>query len=123
MPWLDYTTFFAYSICHNSLLGLHGQIPGNIREKVGAKVFENAVRLADKQMVFIRRPAETKRPTKRLLPEKSSNLFSGFKIEDHLHGMETFEPLVFYGIFDHFDDGHRMKVLYFRFVSAAMFLL
>ena len=24
IPWLDYTTFFAYPICHNLLLGLHG---------------------------------------------------------------------------------------------------
>jgi hypothetical protein len=74
-------------------------------------------------MMFLRRPAETKRPTKRILPDKSSNLFSGFKIEDHLHAMETFEPLVFYSVFDAFDNGHQMKVLYFRFVSAAMFLL
>jgi hypothetical protein len=123
MPWLDYTTYFAYPICHNLLLGLHGQILGNIRDKVGAKIFENAVRASDKLMMFLRRPAENKRPTKRILPEKSSNLFSGFKIEDHLHGMETFEPLVFYGMFDDFGNGHQLKVLYFRFVSAAMFLL
>ncbi len=37
--------------------------------------------------------------------------------------METFEPLIFYDIFDDFDNGHRLKVLYFRYVSAAMFLL
>jgi len=23
MPWLDYSTYFAYRICHNLLLGLH----------------------------------------------------------------------------------------------------
>ncbi len=120
VAWLHH--LFTYPICHNLLLGLHGQfLVTYIRVKVGEKVFENAVRLADKQMVIIRRPAETKRPTKRFLPKKSSNIFSGFKIEDHLHEMETFEPLVFYGIFDHFDDGYHMKVLYFRFLSAAMF--
>ncbi len=123
MPWLDYATYFAYLICHRLLLGLHAKIPGNIRDKVGAKIFENAVRLSDKQKSFLRRPSETKRPTKRLLPEKSSNLFSGFKIEDHLHGMETFEPLIFYGIFGNFKNGYLLKVLYFRFVSAGMFLL
>lgn len=123
MPWLDYSTYFAYPICHNLLLGLHSQIPGNIRDKVGAKIFEKVVRETDKQLMYVRRPSETKRPTKRLLPEKSSNLFSGFKIEDHLHGMETFEPLIFYGIFENFQNGRLLKVLYFRFVSAAMFLL
>jgi len=123
MPWLDYTTYFAYPICHNLLLGLHGQIPGNIRDKVGDKIFEKAVREAEEKFKFMRRPAETKRPIKRLLPEHSSNLFSGYKIEDHMHGMETFEPLFFYDIFDGFENGHRLKVLYFRFVSAAMFLL
>ena len=37
--------------------------------------------------------------------------------------METFEPLIFYGIFGNFDNGRLLKVLNFRFVSAAMFLL
>ena len=123
LPWLDYTTFFAFPICHNLLLGLHGQIPGNIRDVVGERIFDSAVRVSDKNLAFVRRPTEIKRPTKRFLPAGSSNLFSGFKIEDHLHGMETFEPLVFYDIFDKFPNGVRLKVLYFRFVSAAMYLL
>ena len=38
--------------------------------------------------------------------------------------METFEPLIFYDIFDSIGlDGYKFKTLYFRFVSAAMFLL
>ena len=24
IPWLDYTTFYAFPICHNLLFGLHG---------------------------------------------------------------------------------------------------
>jgi len=40
-----------------------------------------------------------------------------------MHGMETFKPLIFYEIFGNFDNGRLLKVLYFRFVSAAMFLL
>jgi hypothetical protein len=62
MPWLEYPTNFAYPICHNLLLGLHSQIPGNIRDKVGAKIFENAVRHIDKQLMYVRRPSRTKRP-------------------------------------------------------------
>jgi len=81
------------------------------------------VRESHKQTLFLRQLAETKCPTKRRLPEKISNLFSGFKIEDHLHGMETFDPLVFYGIFENCDNGRRLKALYFSFVIAAMFLL
>jgi hypothetical protein len=108
IPWLDYTTLFAYPICHNLLLGLHGQIPGNIRDAVGDKIFDSAVRVADKKLELVRRPSELKRPTKRFLPAGSSNLFSGFKIEDHLHGMETFEPLIFYDIFDKFQNGGRL---------------
>jgi hypothetical protein len=102
IPWLYYTTFFALPICHNLLLGLHGQIPGSIRDVVGEPIFDYAVRASDKMLEFVRRPTEIKRPTKRLLPVGSFNLFSGFKIEDHLHGMETFEPLIFYDIFDKF---------------------
>ena len=38
--------------------------------------------------------------------------------------METFEPMVFYQIFDNIGpDGLKYKLSYFRFVSAAMFLL
>ena len=38
--------------------------------------------------------------------------------------MDTFEPLIFYDIFVKIGlDGHKIKILYFRFVSAAMFLL
>ena len=38
--------------------------------------------------------------------------------------METFEPLVFYDIFSAIGpDGDKFKHLYFRFVSAAMFLV
>ena len=37
--------------------------------------------------------------------------------------METFEPLIFYGIFEKVKNGRMLKVLYFRPLSAAMFLL
>jgi hypothetical protein len=35
----------------------------------------------------------------------------------------TFEPLIFYGIFEKIQNGRLLKVLYFRLLSAAMFLL
>ena len=80
--------------------------------------------MADEWLLDGRRPSELKRPVKRILPAGSNNLFSGYKIEDHLHMMETFEPLVFYDVFNNLGpDGLKFKVLYFRFVSAAMFLL
>jgi hypothetical protein len=72
---------------------------------------------------LVRRLSKIKRPTKRLLLAGSSNPFSGFKIEDHLHRMETFEPLIFYDVFEKFQNGNRINVLYFRFVSADMYLL
>jgi hypothetical protein len=106
------------------LLGLKQQLPFNIREKVDEKNFNAAVRTADEWLVHVRRPCELKQPVKRFLPAGSNNLFSGYKIVDHLHMMETFEPLVFYGIFQMLGpDRSKMKHLYFRFVSAAMFLL
>jgi hypothetical protein len=38
--------------------------------------------------------------------------------------METFEPLVFYKLFESIGpDGPMLKHMYFRFVSSAMFLL
>jgi hypothetical protein len=124
LTYADYTTFFGYPICHNMLLGLKQQLPLNIRDKVGEKIFNAAVRAADDWLMHVRRPCELKRPVKRFLPLGSNNLFSGYKIEDHLHMMESFEPLVFYSIFQRIGpDGRKMKHLYFRFVSAAMFLL
>jgi hypothetical protein len=86
-------------------------------------MFDSAVRASAKMLKFARRPTEIKRPKKRLLPAGSSNLLSEFKIGGHLHGMENFEPLKFYEIFDKIQNRNRLKVLYFRFVSAAMYLL
>jgi hypothetical protein len=106
------------------LLGLKQQIPSNIRDKVGEKVFNAAMRKADELLEHVRRPTELKRPVKRIMPAGSNNLFSGYKIEDHLHMMETFEPMVLYKTFDLIGpEGPKLKHLYFRFVSAAMFLL
>ena len=52
----------------------------------------------DKVLLRIRRPSELKRPTKRWLPKSgnTNNLLSGHKAEDHIHSMETFEPITFY---------------------------
>ena len=83
LNYVDYSTFFGYPICHNMLQGLKQQLPINIRDKVGEKVFNAAVRAADECLLDVRRPCELKRPVKRILPERSNNLFSGYKIEDH----------------------------------------
>ena len=124
LTYSDYSTFFGYPICHTLLLGLKQQFPSNIRDKVGGEIFNAAVREADLWLIDVRSSFELKRPVKRILPASSNNLFSGYKIEDHLHMMETFEPMVFYQIFDNIGpDGLKYKIFYFRFVSAAMFLL
>jgi hypothetical protein len=106
------------------LLGLKHQLPIYIRDKVGENFFNAVVRTADEWLAHVRRPCELKRPVKRILHASSNNLFSGYKIEDHLHLMETFEPPIFYDNFKNIGpDGPKFKHLYFRFVSAAMFLL
>jgi hypothetical protein len=74
--YTDYSTFFGYPICHNLLLGLKQQIPNNIRDKVGVKVFNDAVKTVDECLADVRRPYELKRPVKRILPQSSNNLFS-----------------------------------------------
>ncbi len=81
------------------LLGLKHQFSSNIREKVGEKTFNATVRTADEYLLDVRRPFELKRPVKRILLAGSNNIFSGYKIEDNLHMMETFEPMVFYVFF------------------------
>ena len=93
------------------------------------------VQLMDKVLLRIRRPSELKRPTKRWLPKSgnTNNLLSGHKAEDHIHSMETFEPITFYkawkasrprwvaaGVSIELVDS--LYHLYFRFVSCAMFL-
>jgi len=106
------------------LLGLKQQFASNIRDKVGEKTFNAAVMTADEYLLDVRRPFELKRPAKRILPAGSNNIFSGYKIEDHVHMMETFEPMVFYVIFQKSGPNVlKFKMLYFRFESATMFLL
>jgi hypothetical protein len=82
------------------LLGLKQQFPTNIRDNVGGEIFTAAVREVDLRLIDVRIPFELKRPIKRILPGGSNSLFSGYKIEDHLHMMETFEPTMYYHIFD-----------------------
>jgi hypothetical protein len=115
LKYTDYSTFFGYPICHNMLQCLKQQPPLNMRDKVGEKIFNAALRTADEWLLHVRRPCELKRPVKQILPAGSNNPFSGYKIENHLHVKETFEPLIFYDIFDNIGpDGYKFKTLYFR---------
>ncbi len=115
--------FWGYPICHNLLLGFKQQFTSNIRDKVGEEISNVVVREADLWLIDVRRPFEIKRHVKRILPAGSNNLFSGYKIEDRLHIMEIFEPMVFYHIFYNIGPDGLHKQGFFRFVSASMFLL
>ncbi len=75
IPWINYTTSFDFLICQNFLLGLHGQIPGSIRDVVAEKFFDFVVRASDTMFESMRRPTEIKHLIKRFLPAGSSNLF------------------------------------------------
>jgi hypothetical protein len=99
LKYSDYSTFFGYPICHNMLLALKQQFASKIRDKVGETTFNAALRTADEYLLDVQRPFELKRLVKRVLPAGSNTIFSGYKIEDHLHMMETFEPMVFYDFF------------------------
>jgi hypothetical protein len=67
-----------------------------MRDVRGYEQFNNARRRAHKRLAYIPRPSSQKRPVKRILPETSFNLLSGYKVEDHMHGMECYHVLVFH---------------------------
>ena len=92
LEYTDATSFFEYPIAHCMALGLHSQI----MKQIGDDQFNSACRRADKRSVFLLRPSSLKRHVKRILPESSLNIFSGYKVEDHHHAMECFHVLVFH---------------------------
>ena len=132
LEYTDSTTFFEYPVAHCMALGLHKQIMVQMRDVIGELQFLNACRRSDKRSLYLLRPSSLKRPVKRILPESSDNILSGYKVEDHQHGMECFHVLVFHRIFTNATERNLLRCpldtvdkvyhLYWRFLSCAMFL-
>ena len=99
LKYTDATTFMEYPIAHCMALDLHNQIIKQMRDVLGEDAFNNAFKRADKRVVYLLRPSALKRPVKRMLPETSLNLLSGYKVEDHQHSMECYHVLVFHRSF------------------------
>ena len=103
-----------------------------MRDVLGFEAFNNACKRADKRAGYLLRPSILKRPMKRMLPESSVNLLSGYKVEDHQHAMECYHVLVFHRCFDVPTEKVLFKCppsttlqvchLYWRFLSCSMFL-
>ena len=132
LEYTDATSFFEYPVAHCMALGLHSQLMKQMRDVIGHEQFNNACKRADKRLAFILRPSSLKRPVKRILPESSSNLLSGYKVEDHQHALECYHVLVFHQNFTCLperklfqcasDTIDKVYHLYWRFLSCAMFL-
>lgn len=132
LKYTDATTFFEYPVAHCMALGLHSQIMKQMRDVLGNDQFNSACRRADKRCAYLLRPSLLKRHVKRMLPESSLNLLSGYKVEDHQHSMECYHVLVFHRNFTNEAERNIFKCpletvekvyhLYWRFLSCAMFL-
>lgn len=132
LEYSDASTFFEYPVAHCMALGLHTQFIKNMREVLGPEQFNRACRRVDKRCSYILRPSVLKRPVKRMLPDTSLNLLSGYKVEDHQHSMESYHVLVFHQIFTHGPERNlftcplttidKVYHLYWRFLSCVMFL-
>lgn len=132
LEYTDASTFLEYPVAHCMALGLHSQIFKHMRDILGAHEFHNACRRADKRSSFILRPSAMKRPVKRILPESSLNLLSGYKVEDHQHSIECFHIIVFHRNFRRGPERDLFKCpkvtidkvyhIYWRFISCTMFL-
>ena len=132
LEYTDATTFFEYPIAHCMALGLHRQLMQQMRDVIGDDGFNSACKRSDRRCAYLLRPSSLKRPVKRMLPDTSTNLFSGYKVEDHQHSMECFHVLVFHRNFTHiperklfkcpFETVDKVYHLYWRFLSCAMFL-
>jgi len=85
-----------YHVAHYRALGLHSQILKQMRDVLGYDAFNSACKRADKRAGFLLRPSVLKRHVKRMLPETSLNLLSGYKVEDCHHVMDSYHVLVFY---------------------------
>jgi len=132
LPYTDAYTFFEYPVAHCMALGLHSQIVKQMRDVLGCDEFNNACKRADKRAAYLLRPSVLKRPVKRMMPDSSTNLLSGYKVEDHQHAMESYHILVFHRCFAVETEINLFKCpttkalqvyhLYWRFLSCAMFL-
>jgi len=132
LPYTDASTFFEYPVAHCMALGLHSRIMKQMRGILGETQFNKACKRAYKRSAFLLRPSLPKRPVKRLLPESSDNLLSGYKVEDHQHAIECYHVLVFHRNFKRGperelftcggDTIDKVYHLYWRFVSCTMFL-
>jgi hypothetical protein len=132
LPYTDAYTFMEYPVAHCMALGLHSQIVKQMRDILGYDAFNSACKRADKRAAFLLRPSLLKRHVKRMLPETSLNLLSGYKVEDHQHAMESYHVLVFHRCFAVETEKVLFKCplsttlqvyhLYWRFLSCAMFL-
>jgi hypothetical protein len=133
LKYTDASTFFEYPVAHCMALGLHSQFFKQMRDIIGDDQFNKACRRSDKRSSYILRPSILKRPVKRILPESSLNLLSGYKVEDHQHSMECYHVLVFHRIFTREPERRMLKCpvgtiekvyhLYWRFLSCAMFFV
>jgi len=81
LPYTDASLFFEYPVAHCMALGLYSQIMMQMRDILGEDQFNRACKRANERSAFILRTSILKRPVKRLLPESSSNLLSGYKVE------------------------------------------
>jgi len=132
LQYSDATTFLEYPVANCMALGLHGQFTKQMHDVLGEDAFNNACKRADTRVVYILRPFVLKRPVKRMLPESSLHLLSGYKVEDHQHSMGCYHVLMFHRSF-HFgpernlfkcspDTVDKVYHLYWRFFSCTMFL-
>jgi hypothetical protein len=132
LNYTDSTTFFEYPVAHCMALGLHKQLVTQMRDVISHTDFNDACKRADKRLKYVLRPSQLKRPVKRILPESSENIMSGYKVEDHQHALECFHVLVFHRCFTNESERNLFKCsletvdkvfhLYWRFISCAMFL-
>ena len=132
LEYTDDSTFFEYPVEHCMALGLHEQIMKQMRECLGADQFNHACRRDGKRCTLILRPSIFKRSVKRMLPDSSLKLLSGYKVEEHQHSMESYHVLVFHLNFTHGPERNLFRCpiykinkvyhLYWRFLSCVMFL-
>ena len=85
-----------YPVAYCMALGLYIHFIKQMRDVLGEDAFNNTCKRVDKRVVYLLRSSALKRPVKRMLPETSLNLLSGYKVEDHQHSMECYHVLVFH---------------------------
>ena len=123
------SSFFEYPVAHCLALGIHRQFFKDMRDILSPDQFDRTCNRADKRCAYILRPSILKRHMKRILPESSLNLLSGYKVEDHQPSMECDHVLLFHRFFTHGQERESFSCdvsildkvyhLFWRFMSCA----